>query len=641
MTPPLRPARGLLAADLVLLHPPAQYDFRQRDTLFGPVSDAVPSTPVFEMYPVGLTSIGARLEQDGYNVRLVNLACRMLRDPAYDVDAVVRRLDPVLFGIDLHWLVHAHGALAVAGVVKRWHPRTPVIVGGISATYFHRELIQHPHVDLVMRGDSTEEAMAALMRVLCLGGSLADIPGLTWKDAHGHVVENAPAPAPPDLGATALPDYEYVIRSVLRHRSLADVVPYADWPRYPMTGLLTSRGCAFDCAVCGGSQSAGRCISGRDRPAYRPADALVRDIRTVGRFSRGPIILLNDVRMAGAAHTRRFFDLLRARPIANELVFELFAPPGRRFLETAADALPRFSLELSIESQRQDLRRRFGKFACSNEVIERSLALALDHGVGRVDLFFMIGLPGQTYRDTVECVDYCRHLLDRFSGDRRIQLFVTPLTPFLDPGSPAFEHPEAHGYSLRRRTLEDHRRALTAPTWKQMLNYETAAMSADEIVDATYECYERLAEVKRDTGRISPAECAAVLARSREARAVMREVDVALARPAGAERDGLVAAARRRIHALQQQKSAAAEELKWAMPGSFAAPLSATRFVAGQMAAELWRLATRRVPLLRRSHRAARTAPAEKDVARGELITAPAERTVRLGAAPTRSPVCR
>ena len=608
MTPPLRPARGLLAADLVLLHPPAQYDFRQRDTLFGPVSDAVPSTPVFEMYPVGLTSIGARLERDGYNVRLVNLACRMLRDPAYDVDAVVRRLDPVLFGIDLHWLVHAHGALAVAGVVKRWHPRTPVIVGGISATYFHRELIQHPHVDLVMRGDSTEEAMAALMRALCLGGSLADVPGLTWKDAEGRVVENAPAPAPPDLVATALPDYEYVVRSVLRHRSLADVVPYADWPRYPMTGLLTSRGCAFDCAVCGGSESAGRCISGRDRPAYRPADALVRDIRTVGRFSRGPIILLNDVRMAGAAHTRRFFDLLRARPITNELVFELFAPPGARFLAAAAAALPRFSLELSIESQRQDLRRRFGKFACSNEVIERSLALALDHGVGRVDLFFMIGLPGQTYRDAVECVDYCRHLLDRFSGDRRIQLFVTPLTPFLDPGSPAFEHPEAHGYALRRRTLEDHRRALTAPTWKQMLNYETAAMSADEIVDATYECYERLAELKRDTGRTSPAECATVLARSREARAVMREVDVALARPAGAERDRLVAAARRRIHTLQQQKSTAAEELKWAMPGSFAAPLSATRFVAGQLAAELWRLATRRVPLLRRSARAARTA---------------------------------
>jgi B12-binding domain/radical SAM domain protein len=602
------------------------------------VSDAVPSTPVFEMYPVGLTSIGARLERDGWNVRIVNLACRMLRDPAYDVDAVVRRLDPALFGIDLHWLVHAHGALEVAGIVKRHHSRTPVIVGGISATYYHRELIRHPYVDLVLRGDSTEEAMAVLMRVLCLGGSLADVPGLTWKDEDGRVVENAPAAAPPDLGGTALPDYGYVVRSVLRHRSLADVIPYADWPRYPMTGLLTSRGCAFDCAICGGSESAGRCISGRDRPAFRPADALVRDIRTIGSFSRGPIILLNDVRMAGVAHTRRFFELLRARPIANELVFELFAPPGKRFLAEAAEVLPRFSLELSIESQRQDLRRRFGKFACSNEVIERSLAEALRVGVQRVDLFFMIGLPGQTYRDAVECVDYCRHLLDWFAGDRRLQLFIAPLTPFLDPGSPAFERPDAHGYRVRYRTLEDHRQALTAPTWKQMLNYETDAMSADEIVAATYECYERLAELKRDAGRMSAAECEAVIARSRDAQAVIEEVDAALALANDEARDERLAAARGRIHGLQQQKSAAAEELKWAMPGRFAAPLSAARFVAGRLAVEVWRLLTRRVPLL---WRAARAKAVEKDAARGELISAPAERTVSMRAVPTRMPPCR
>jgi hypothetical protein len=148
-----------------------------------------------------------------------------------------------------------------------------------------------------------------------------------------------------------------------------------------------------------------------------------------------------------------------------------------------------------------------------------------------------------------------------------------------------------------------------------MLNYETAAMSADEIVDATYECYERLAELKRDAGRISPAECAAVLARSREARAVMREVDIALARPAGAERDGLVAAARRRIHTLQRQKSAAAEELKWAMPGSFAAPFATAGIVTRLLGAEIRRLATRRVPLLLRSRRAAARRPASPPVA--------------------------
>jgi hypothetical protein len=44
--------------DLVLLHPPTVYDFRKEMLFTGPISDVVPSSPVFEMYPIGLTSIG-------------------------------------------------------------------------------------------------------------------------------------------------------------------------------------------------------------------------------------------------------------------------------------------------------------------------------------------------------------------------------------------------------------------------------------------------------------------------------------------------------------------------------------------------------------------------------------------------------
>ena len=43
-----------MAVDLVLLHAPSVYDFRQKTILYGPVSDLIPPSPVFEMYPIGL-----------------------------------------------------------------------------------------------------------------------------------------------------------------------------------------------------------------------------------------------------------------------------------------------------------------------------------------------------------------------------------------------------------------------------------------------------------------------------------------------------------------------------------------------------------------------------------------------------------
>lgn len=88
------------------------------------------------------------------------------------------------FGIDLHWLPHAHGSVELAKIVKNLHPEIPIIFGGLSATYYHKELIEYPFIDFVMRGDSTEKLMLLLMNKIEAGNThYADIPNLTWKKA--------------------------------------------------------------------------------------------------------------------------------------------------------------------------------------------------------------------------------------------------------------------------------------------------------------------------------------------------------------------------------------------------------------------------------------------------------------------------
>ena len=142
--------------DLLLLHPPSVYDFRERAILYGPISDLIPSSPVFEMYPLGFLTMTNYLEARGLKVRIVNLALRMMNDPRFDVPAFLAKLRPKAVGIDLHWLPHAHGSIEIARLVKQIHPKVPVIFGGLSASYFHEELIEYPAVDYVLRGNSTE-----------------------------------------------------------------------------------------------------------------------------------------------------------------------------------------------------------------------------------------------------------------------------------------------------------------------------------------------------------------------------------------------------------------------------------------------------------------------------------------------------
>jgi B12-binding domain/radical SAM domain protein len=557
--------KDVFRTDLVLLHAPSVYDFRRQVVMHGPIADAVPSTNEFEMYPVGLTSIASYLSANHYNVRIVNLAYLMLSDADFDVEARVARLRPRLFGIDLHWLPHAQGALAIAEMVKRCHPDIPVVMGGMSASYYHDELVSYPFVDFVVRGDSTEEPCRQLLAALRHGGQLADVENLTWKDADGSIRVNPLTFVPADLDYVDIPAYDYAAKAVFKYASMAQMVPYREWPHYPTTMLLNSRGCPLECAVCGGSASAYARVMGRSAPAFRSPARLVADVRSIRDFSSAPIFMVHDPRVGGDGRARQFLELLAREKTRNEFVFELFYPAGDDFFAMVSAATAAFSLEITIESHDEALRARNGKFAYPNAALEATIASALRHECRKLDLFFMVGIPGQRPEDAMAAVDYCDQLAARFSNDRRLQFYVAPLAPFLDPGSRAFEDP-AFGYRKRFTTLEAHRQALLQPSWKDLLSYATDAMTAEQIVATTYRVAHAFNELKRARNLVDAETYRVVGNHLRHAQQTVALLD----RAAGLtpeQRRAVLAAARRRIDEVNEASLCDTDELKWADVG--------------------------------------------------------------------------
>jgi B12-binding domain/radical SAM domain protein len=521
--------------DLTFLHAPSVYDFRRESILSGPVSDLVPSTPVFEMYPIGFTTMAEYLERNGLRCRIVNLAVRMLEDIHYDVEKTIKKLDSAAFGIDLHWMPHAHGSIEVARIVKRIHPDRPVIFGGFSSTYYHKELIMYPAVDFVMRGDSTEKPMLLWMRYIRSGGKihpsplsveaseLEKIPNLVWKDSENNPHVNPITYSPENLDGILM-DYSGVLKSVVRYRDLASYIPFRAWMRYPITAALTVRGCRYNCLTCGGGCSAFKNLHNREHPAYRKPEDLANDIRRIGSFSSGPVMVLGDIRQAGDDYANRFLEAIDG--YKKPIFFELFDAAPKDFYKRVAKAIPNFVIEISMESHDEKVRRAFGR-PYSNQEIEQSINDALDAGCQRLDLFFMVGLKEQTYENVMETVDYSKKMLETYSsgGEHRVIPFISPLAPFLDPGSRAFEEPEKHGYKLFARTLEEHRQRLLEPSWKYVLNYETKWMNRDQIVDATYEAGRRLNQIKGENGVISKEKAEATEIRITRAVELMAEID--------------------------------------------------------------------------------------------------------------------
>ncbi len=81
----------------------------------------------------------------------------------------------------------------------------------------------------------------------------------------------------------------------------------------PCTASLTCRGCARNCATCGGSAYAFKNHFGRRRVAWRDPKLLIRDIENVQNHVWGPIFVLNDFLQAGEDYTHEFITGLKGK----------------------------------------------------------------------------------------------------------------------------------------------------------------------------------------------------------------------------------------------------------------------------------------------------------------------------------------
>jgi len=133
-------------------------------------------------------------------------------------------------------------ALEAAEIAKEALPESAVVMGGPHPTIRPDEVIAFPQVDYLIRGEG-EYSFAALVRKLAGGGETpAKIPGLTLRE-DGRVVHHPGTGFVEDLAALDPPDRSKLPMPIYRPAAGA-------YRRTPVTSMITSRGCPFNCSFC-------------------------------------------------------------------------------------------------------------------------------------------------------------------------------------------------------------------------------------------------------------------------------------------------------------------------------------------------------------------------------------------------------
>lgn len=483
-----------IKADLILVHAPAIFDFRNRDDValgWYSSQDSSNVTPIFEMYPLGFLSMKSYLTQAGLKVEIVNLASLMLKYPKLNVEKLLGHLEAPIFGIDLHWLPHCQGSVEVAGLLKKVFPESFVVFGGIVSTYYHKELVTYPEVDGVIRGYDTLEPLRMLVSEIKKGVRRDfKVPNLIYKNGD-HIVDNGHTYVPEILNDVAI-DWSNMFPNTTNLLNMPNLM------------VLPNTGCAHSCGWCSGSRWAYQRMMnvGKKTVIHRRSEQIAKEVTTIPETDSPLSIYTLQSYSESAPRLLSYLEAVAGSGRVQSVSFEQYRLPSKDLMRQMVKIAPNTDIYMNLSPQSHDVEisRLTGRGTYTMQEMEDWIEAALDIGIKGVDIWYTIGMPKQDHASVMGTVEYSARLMEKFP-DQKVFPTIYGMIPFLDPGCQWFEEPDEHGYKVFYRDLKTHRKSLLQPVWKDAMNYETKWMARDEFLPSTYEAMQRMENYKADFGR--------------------------------------------------------------------------------------------------------------------------------------------
>ncbi len=389
-------------ADVLLINPPAQ---------------GVYDTVDIKLPPLGLAYIAAVLRENGHFVKIIDLN---VQENLWET-VKERKWDIVgLSGDTSRYPI----SMKIAEQIKK-HFGYTIFTGGPHVTFFEKETLNTGFVDYIIRGEG-EYVTLDLVNALEKGLPPENVRGITFKRG-GKIVKTLRAPIIKDLDNLPYPA-----------RDLLPMEKYKITRFFgrPITSILTSRGCPFNCYFCSSSQFSN--LIWRTRSPKNIVDEIEYVYGTFGYNAFAFVddnFTLNPKRVIEIAKeiVRRKLDIYWwafsrvDELLGHEDMVEWMAKSGCKMVF------------LGIESVSEEVLKEYNKGITANDSI-RAVKLLNRYGI-TVWGSFIIGALDETREMILNTIKFAK-LLD----PKNVQFSV--LTPF--PGTRLYEDAERMGIIVHK-----------------------------------------------------------------------------------------------------------------------------------------------------------------------------------------------
>lgn len=352
----------------------------------------------FPVYPLGMTTVAAALEEHGHTVHCYDPLAEQDSAPWNILAETIRAFHPDVIGIAIRNIDSInrladdrnllHPVIRMAECCKTNAPATPLVLGGGGFTLAPDSLLKLCHADYGLTGPG-EHTFPALLEQLA-SGTPPDAP-LLCGDAPVAVPRSAVYPE--------------------------ELLTYYNNETH-MIPIQTKRGCPFSCAYCSYPALEGRCMRYRD-PAETAAE-----MRAIAAQCPGVMIFFTDSIFNDPA--KEYHKLLHE--LDGTIPFTGFLTPYKLTGEDISLLAEKgmISAELGIDGASDRALQTLGKNFLFAEAAECAEKLR-DAGIS-VTANFLFGLPDETVEDVEEGIANIKSLGNIssviFSGVR-----IIPHTP--------------------------------------------------------------------------------------------------------------------------------------------------------------------------------------------------------------------
>ncbi len=334
---------------------------------------------------INLEYIAAYVANDVEEIKIVNQEF-----DSTDIKDHIREFNPDFFGVTMSATDHSSG-LDLCRTAKKFDITTAI--GGYHPTAIPDEMLMHPQVDMVFRGESE-----MTMKELIEKGSPENIDGISYRN-NGTIVHNAQRHPIQDLDSIPFP---------ARHHRLGD-----ECNRWLTSGsahrdqVHTSRGCWGRCTFCcepSMSLSAQR---------YRSPENVFKEIVEVYKFhdEEELMILFGDPHLMGRPKLiDQLSDMLIEADMNVNFTAMVRADSIAKNPSTVEKMVKAGIIGYCMGIESPDLGQLNGtKKGITNEIQQKAVGLLRkNHAVAGGT--FIIGLPGQTEEEILTFPEYARSL---------------------------------------------------------------------------------------------------------------------------------------------------------------------------------------------------------------------------------------